>query len=804
MLSDIRFGIRALLQNPSFTVVAVLALAIAIGTNTAIFSVINTILLRPLPYKDPARMVIPVLTNAANNVDRGNVSYTDYLAWREDEVFEHAAVFREITVDVTGADEPEQVQAAAVSNDYFSVLGIEPFIGRTLLSDDQRPNNNRVVVLSHGLWQRRFGSDIEVLGQMIGLNGQQFRVVGVMAPDSQWPKSLDVLYPMGFGATPPAYAQRYDNFVWGAVARLKPDESIDQAQAHLETIARRMEREHPDSRMGWSATAIPIDEWVIGRQFRLALLVLFGAGALVLLIACANIANLLLVRAVTREREFAVRIAIGARRLRLIRQLMTESLLLGLLGGLAGLLLALGNIKILVASAPANIPRLSEVTLDGRVLAFALAVSVLTPLAFGLIPASQASKVDLNESLKDGGRSASGGLRARRIRRLLVAIEVALALMLSISAGLMIKSFVRLQQVDPGFRVENLVTMRITLPRTRYPNNEVVATSYERIMDRIDALPGVDLVCASSSLPLGGGGHYLPREFLAEGRADPPAGTDYPAHWVVVTNDYFDTMGIPLLKGRSFTKEDTAESPMVIIINEAMARQMFPGQDPLGNRIRSWRDENKLREIVGVVADVRYLGRDDMIRPLVYVPHRQDTWIALVLTIRTAADPTRLISTIRGEIRAMDKDLAIAHVETMDQVLTDSVSRARFTVLLLGIFAFIALVLAAVGVYGIMSYAVTQRTHEIGIRMALGAQPRDLFKLIIGEGLVIALIGVVIGLAGSLAVTRVMSSLLFDLTATDQTIFAGASLLLICVAVAASYFPTRRAVRVDPMASLRM
>ena len=804
MWSDIRYGIRALLKNPAFAAVAVIALAVAIGANTAIFSVVNTVLLRPLSYKDAAHIVIPALTNPAKNVDRGNVSYVDYLAWKHDQVFEHAAFYREATFDVTGGDEPEQVQVASVSEDYFSVIGTEPSLGRSFLPEEQQRGSLFVAVLSHGLWQRRFGSDPGILERTIGLNGEIFRVVGVMPPDSQWPKALEVLYPMRLGTNPPAYAQRDDNFVWGAVARLKPGQSLAQAQAHLQSIAGRMEQEHPEARRGWSATAIPIHEWVVGRQFRLALLVLFGAGALVLLIACANIANLILARAVSREREFAIRIAVGAGKFRLIRQLMVESLLLGLLGGVVGLMLALLSIKLLVASAPGNIPRLNEVSLDARVLAFVLAVSVLTPLAFGLIPAAQASKVDLNESLKDGGRSATGGLRGRRIRHLLVAVEVALALLLSISAGLMIKSFVRLQQVDPGFRVENLLTMRITLPRTRYPNNGVVATSYENILDRIKSLPGVESDCASSSLPLGGGGYYLSRSFLAEGLPEPPAGADYPGHWMVVTPDYFDTMGISLLRGRSFTKEDTAESPMVIIINESMARQMFPDENPLGKRIRSWRDENKMREIVGVVADVRYLGRDDLVRPLAYVPHRQDTWIALVLTIRTATDPASLINTIRSEIRGTDKDLAIAYVETMEQVLADSVSRPRFTVLLLSIFAFIALTLAAVGVYGIMSYSVTQRTHEIGIRMALGAQPRDLFKLIVGEGLVIASVGVAIGLAGASAVTRVLSSLLFGMTATDLTIYAGASVLLICVAMAASYFPTRRAVRVDPMASLRM
>jgi len=802
MLHDLRYGLRALLKNPAFTAVAVLALAVAIAANTAIFSVLNTVLLRPLSYKDSSSIVIPVLTHSRKNTDRGNVSYMDYLAWRDDQAFEHVAVFREATFDVTGGDEPEQAQVASISEDYFSVLRTEPAIGRAFLPEEYQPGSDTVVILSHGIWKRRFGSDLAVIGQTIGLNGEKYRVIGVLPAGAQWPKSLDVLYPMRFGSTPPAYAQRYDNSVWGAVARLKPGQTVAQSQAQLQTIASRMEQEHPESRTGWGATAVPIDEWIVGRQFRLAILVLFGAGALVLLIACVNVANLLLARAITREREFSLRAALGAGKLRLIRQLMAESLMLGLLGGLAGLLLALSGIKLLVASAPENIPRMNEVSLDGYVLAFVLVVSILTPLIFGLIPALQASKVNVSESLKEGGRSATGGLRGRRTRNILVAVEVALSLMLSISAGLLIKSFVRLQQVDPGFQVNNLLTLRITLPRARYPGNRV-ASSYEAIFDRINALPGVGTTCASSSLPVGGGGYYLPRSFLAEGQPEPPAGPVHRGHWMVVTNDYFSTMAIPLLSGRTFTKEDTEDSPPVIVINDSMAQQMFSGENPLGKRIRSWRDENKLREIVGVVGDVRYLGRDDITRPLAYVPHRQDTWIAMIITIRTASDPSSLINVIRNEIREMDKDLAIAHVMTMDEVLAASVSRQRFTVLLLSVFASIALILAAVGVYGVVSYSVTQRTHEIGIRLALGAQAHDLFKMIVGKAMITVLAGVGVGLIGALAVTQIMSSLLFGLSANDVTIFSSASLIMIGVALVACYFPTRKAIKLDPTTSLK-
>jgi putative ABC transport system permease protein len=803
MLRDITSSIRALLKNPSFTVTAVPALALAIGANTAIFSVVNAVLLRPLQYQYSSRIVIPALTNPKKKVDRGRVSYMDYLAWQNGNVFEHLAVFREASFDVTGGDEPEHVQVAAVTEDYFSVLGTEPSLGRAFLPEEQLHGSNSVAVLSYGLWQRRFGSDAGIIGQAIGLNGERFLVVGVMPPDSLWPSSVDAVYPMGIGANPPAYAQRNDNFVWRAIARLKPDESVEQTQVHLVTIARRMEEDHPESRTGWGATAIPVHEWIVGREFRLTLMVLFGAGALVLLIACANVANLLLTRATTREREFAIRIALGAGRRRLTRQLMTENLLLGLIGGTVGLPLALLGIKLLVAFAPDNIPSLNRVGLDGYVLGFVIGTSILTPLAFGLLPALRASSVDVNESLRDAGRGTTPGLRGRRIRDFLVVIEIALSVMISIGAGLMIRSYARLQQVELGFRVDNLLTLRITLPRPRYPNSNSVATSYERILDRINTLPGVNSSCASSSLPLGGGGYYGQREFLSEGQVEPPAGPDYAGHWMVITSDYFDAIGTPLLKGRTFTKDDTAESPPVIIVNQSMARQMFSDENPIGHRIRSWRSENKLREIIGIVADVRYLSRDDMQRPLVYVPHRQDTWIAMVLTVRTTTDPTSMIHAIREEIRTIDKNLAIADVETMEQVLGGSVSRPRFTLVLLSTFACIALGLAALGIYSVVSYSVSQRTHEMGIRMALGAQRHDLFRLVIGRAIAISGLGLGIGLVTATAVTRVMSSLLYGLSALDPIIFAGVPVFLTAVALLASYIPARTAVEVDAALALK-
>jgi putative ABC transport system permease protein len=801
---DLRYGLRMLVKNPGFTTVAVIVLALGIGANTAIFSAVNAVLLRSLPYHDPDQLVVPASTNYGRGSDRVNVSYGDFADWKREQVFAHVAVFQTFTYDLTGTGEPDRAQASAVSADYFAVMGAAPLLGRALLPEEHKPGGTRVAVLSHGLWQRRFGSDPHLIGQTIKLNGAPFTVVGVMPPSSTYPDSVELWVPMAFSEdNPPQDLLRRDNFIWQAVARLKPGVSVEQTQTHLQTIAQRIERDHPVVRKGWSVRLVPLQEWIVGTQLRQALLVLLGAVGFVLLIGCANVANLLLARAAVRQREMAIRMSLGAGRLRLVRQLFTESLLLACLGGIAGLLLAKWGARLLITFAPSNIPRLNEMGMDSLVLGFVLGVSAFTAVVFGIVPSLQATKTNLSESLKEGGRSATGGLRSGRTRSLLVVAEVALSLVLLIGAGLMIRSFIRLQQVDPGFKVDHLLTLDLNAPRSRYRDNPQVLSFYQGLTDRLKALPGVQAACVSSALPLGGGGFYLGRVFLIEGHPEPPAGPDFSAQWDVISPDYFSTLGVGLLKGRFFSERDTAESTPVIIINETMARRMFPNENPLGKRIRSWRDENLLREIVGVVRDVRYFGRDDQLRGLVYIPHTQNTWRSMTLTVRTAGDPTGMVEAVRNGVWAADKDLAIANIRTMQRIMDDSVARQRFSMLLLSLFAIVALMLAAVGIYGVMSYAVAQRTHEIGVRMALGAERRDILRLVVGRGLALVVAGVGLGLTGAFALTRLMSNLLFAVSARDPMTFAALPLLLAVVALIACYLPARRATKVDPMIALR-
>jgi putative ABC transport system permease protein len=804
LLQDIRYGFRTLIKKPGFTALVVIALSLGIGATTAIFSVVNATLLRSLPYHEPDRLVIPVSINPSRNIDRGGVSYADYLDWKnETGIFKHVAVFQRQNADLTDGGEPERVSVGIVSEDYFSVMGARPVLGRTYLPEEYQPGATRALVVSYGLWQRKFGGDPGIIERTITLNGRQYQVIGVMPKDSQYPGTDDLWAALAVGPNPPPDFLRRDNQVYQAVARLKDGVSVEQATTVLQTIALRVEQEHPESLKGWSAGAIPLHDYVIGPTLRRALLVLFGAVAFVLLIACVNVANLMLARAARREREIAIRIALGAGRGRLIRQLLTESILLAFVSGAVGFLLALWGVDLLTSLAPDNLPRLDEVNADARVLIFVIATSMLTALAFGLVPALQATKTDLNEALKEGGRGSTGGVRGASLRSALVISEVALSLMLLVGAGLMVRSFMRLQRVDPGLNVDNLLTMEIYSPGARYKERSNVADFYRQLVDRIDDVAGVESVAASSALPLGGGGFYLGRQFLVEGRAEPPAGPDNPAQWNVVTPGYFGTLGIKVVKGRAFNDRDTTQSTPVIIINETLAREMFYNEEPLGKRIRSWRDENTLREIVGVVQDTRYFGRDDELRSLVYVPHSQDSWRSMSLAVRTSGDPSGFAGAIRNAISDMDKDLAVSRVQTMKQILNDSVATPRFNMLLLAIFAGVAMVLAAVGIYGILSYAVAQRTHEIGVRMALGARATDVLKLVVGQGLKLTLAGVAIGLAAAFGVTRVMESLLYEVSATDPVTFAAIALLLAGVALAASFIPALRATRVDPMVALR-
>ncbi|HJQ25192.1 MAG TPA: ABC transporter permease [Blastocatellia bacterium] len=806
VIQDLRYGLRVLLKRPGFTLVAVITLALGIGANTTIFSFVNAILLRPLPYKNAEQLVVPVSLNPALFSGDSSITYADYLDWKNAGIFAHVAALDLLSeADLTGGNaEPERVRVAAVSEDYFSVMGSGALLGRTFVDDDySQPGPARALIISYGLWQRRFGSDPSIINQKIYLNGRPYPVVGVMPKDSTWPEDRDVFVPFAVGPNPGPDLLRRDNMIFSGIARLRPDVPEAQVNAVMAGIAQRLEQEFPESRQGWSNRIVGLRDYVVGRQMRSTLLILLAVVGCVLLIACVNVANLLLARAASREREMAIRLALGANRGRLIRQLLTESLLLALVGGGAGFLLAVWGVDLLKSVAPGDTPRLAQVQVDLGVLAFTLAASLATALVCGLIPALQSSRTDLQQALKESSRSATGGKRSQLVRNALVVSEIALSLVLLIGAGLAIRSFMRVQQVDPGLQVERLVTMQLNSPSARYPDQARVIAFYKNLIASVESGPGVESAAASSALPLGGGGFYLGRSFLIEGQPEPPASSDYQAQWNVITPGYFATTGMRLLSGRDFDEHDRADSTKVTIINATLARQMFGDASPLGKRIRSWRDENELREIVGVVEDVRYYGRDDKLRGLVYVPHTQNSWRSMALTVRTHDDPVSAVGAIRGQIAAVDPNLAVANLETMTTILNRSVAPRRASMFLLAAFGGIAALLASIGIYGVLAYTVAQRVQEIGVRIALGAQSGDVLRLVIGQGMKLTLTGVALGLAAAFALTRLMESLLYSTSATDPLTFSAIALMLTLVALLACYVPARRATKVDPLVALR-
>jgi predicted permease len=761
-----------------------------------------------LPYEDAERLVIPATYNLNKSPTPENaysIAFADYLDWRKEGIFEYVAAYSAGTADVTGQGEPERLNVALITEDYFQVMGAQPLLGRVFSDEENQGGGAPVVVISYGLWQRRFGGDANIIGQTINFNLRAYTIIGVMPRDSQYPDTVESWTPMKRIFNPEADPNilRRDNHEFLAIARLKKDMPLAQANLQLQALGERIAQDAPAIRAGTSLKAFSLNDWIIGTQLRRALLVLLAAVGLVLLIVCVNVANLLLARGAAREREIAIRLTLGASRLRLIKQLLTESLLLGVLGGVLGVLLSLWGVDLLIRLAPSNIPRLQEVSLDLRVLSFAFLASILTAIAIGLIPALRSSKADLNEAIKDGGRTASAGRRGQRLRSALVIAEVAISLVLLVGAGLMIKSFYHLQKVDLGFHSNNILTFDITLPRARYEPGEKVARTFRDVTERLKSISGVEAVSTTSALPLNGGGFYLGRAFLREGQEPPPTGSEYMAMWNVISPTYFNTMGIGLLKGRAFTEQDTAKSVPVVMINESLAAQMFPGEDPLGKRLKSWRDENLLREVVGIVRDVRYQSRDEDPINLVYVPHTQDTYRSMTLVVHTFSDPNGYTQALREAVWSIDKDLAMANVRTLNKVVDDSSARPRFNTLLLTLFAAVALLLASIGLYGVLSYAVTERTHEIGIRIALGARQQDVLKLVAAQGLKLTLIGVGIGLITAYFLTRLMETLLFDVSGTDTLTLVLVSLLLTGVALVASLVPARRAAKTDPMVALR-
>jgi len=801
---DLRYGLRVLVKNPGFTTVAVVALALGIGANSAIFSVVNAVLLRPLPYKDPDRLVMIWEDDTKGGYPRDTPAAANYIDWRDqNQVFEGMAAMADQSFNLTGAGEPERIEGRRVSASLFPLLGVEPQLGRAFSPEEDQPGGSRVAVMSHGLWQRRFGADPSVIGRPLTLNGESYTVVGVMPSHFQFPtRESELWVPIAFTSQEAANRGRHYLKV---VARLKPGVSVEQAQAEMSTIAARLQQQYPEQNTDLGATVVPLHEQVVG-DIKPALLVLLGAVGFVLLVACANVANLLLARAAGRQKEIALRLALGASRLRLLRQFLTESLLLAALGGVVGLLLSVWGVNLLKAFIPENISQAQAVTVDARVLGFTLLVSLLTGLVFGLAPATQASNFNLNETLKEGGRDSATGRRGHFVRSLLVILEVVFSLVLLVGAGLLINSFLRLRSVDPGFQTDNLLTMSVVLPQPKYPDQARRSAFYTELLSRVEALPGVKAAAVTNWIPLVSQGDSI--GFSIDGRPDPGPGQRPTVVTRVVSPHYFSAMGIQLVQGRQFAEQDRLDSPAVAVISETMARRHWPGEDPLGKRITpgspTSTDPDDWITIVGVAKDVRQFGLDAEPRPQMYLTYVQAGFFApRHLVVRTEVEPLSLAGTVRKTVWEVDKDQPVSNISTMEDVLSESIARQRFSMLLLGIFAAVALVLAAVGIYGVMSYTMAQRTHEIGIRMALGAQRRDVLKLAVGQGLKLVLIGVAVGLALALALTRVMSSLLFGVSATDPATLITISLVLISVALLASYIPARRATKVDPMIALR-
>jgi putative ABC transport system permease protein len=803
---DLRFGARMLWKSRGFTFVAVLALALGIGANTAIFSVVNTVLLRPLPFVQPEQLVALWGEAKGEGAEQRNVaSYPDFKDLRDQtQSLAYAAAYGRNGATLTDDNEPELISGAVASADLFPLLGVQPALGRVFTREEDQPDGARVIVLGHGLWQRRFGSDPKIIGKQLQVSGRSTTVVGVMPAGFKFPTDAERFdYWMPLASDPGAVSRLNDrgSHFLRMVARLKPGVTLEGAQAELATVAGRLEQQYPATNLGLGVRVVSLHEDLVGRV-RPALLVLLGAVGFVLLIACANVANLLLARAATRAREMAIRTALGASRWRVLRQLLTESILLSLVGGAFGLLLALWGIDLLVGVSPSDLPRAKEISLDASVFGFTMLVSLLTGILFGLAPALQALKTNLNDSLKEGSRGSTEGLRSNRVRSLLIISEVALSLVLLVGAGLLIKSFLRLQEVDPGFQSENVLTVNLALPRIKYSESERQKNFFREALARIKTLPGVQTVGAVNILPLSGNDRR--DSYTIAGQPKPIPGQEPVAGARVISPDYFSALGIPLRRGRAFTERDVETAPLVLIVNESFARRNFSGAEALGQRIVIDDDENKEREIVGIVGDVRHDGPEAPAEQEYYLPYLQTPDRMMTFVARTSLnDPAALGVALRESLKAMDKDLYVPAVRTMDELRAGSVAQRRFSTLLLGVFAGVALLLAVVGIYGVMAYSVTRRTHEIGLRIALGAQAADVLKLVVGQGMFLALLGVIVGLSASFALTRVMANLLYEVSATDPVIFAGIALLLTAIAFIACYLPARRATKVDPMIALR-
>ena len=803
---DIKYGIRMLARSPGFTAVAVLTLALGIGANTAIFSVVEAVLLRPQPFEQPERLAMVWEANPSRNRAINVINPGNFLDWREQNtVFEQMAAFLDTTANLTNVEDPEELRVTLAGTDFFSVLGVQPLLGRTFTPDDARDGQGEVVVISHGFWLRRMGANPAVVGKQIHLSGLPKTIIGVMPPSFKLhvragsfvnaPTELWVPFEFGEGAR----VRR--GRAWMSIARLKPGVTMELAHAEMLTIGARLAQQHPDFNSDWTVNVVTLEKQMTG-EIRPALLVLSGAVAFVLLIACANVANLLLARATTRARELAVRMALGAGTGRVVRQLLTESLLLAITGGLLGLLLAQWGVDALAGLAPRGLLPSEGLQLHARVLAFTLGASLLTGILFGLLPAWMMSRVNLIASLKEGGRGSSAGAPHTRARSIFVVAEMSLAVVLLVGAGLLVQSFARLVAVDPGFQTENLVTLRVALPGAMYREDARRVQFFRELAARIERIPGVRAVGMNSFAPFTG--LAAATSYFVVGRPMPEAGK-FPVVDVRVTDAaYFRAMGIPLLRGRLFTEDEMTNARHVVIVNETLAREQFPGEDPLGRElVISMMDDPPPSRIIGVVGDVKHHGLNLPVRGMSYWPHPELAYSGMHFVVRANGNPLQQVESIRRELKSLDANLPLASVRLMEEWIAESVSRARFATLLLAVFAGVALVLAAVGISGVLAYSVAQRTHEIGVRVALGAASGHIARLVLAQGMKMALIGVLIGLAGAAALTRFLETMLFNVSTTDPATFAGVLALLAGVALAACWIPARRATKVDPMVALR-
>ena len=801
MNKDLRYAIRQFMKKPGFTAVAVLTLALGIGANAAIFSVVNAVLLRPLPLGEPDRLIKLWETftpGGQSQAFQGTVSVPNLKDWLEqNDVFTGIATWQFSSFGLQGQDHPERALGATVSANFFDVSGVQPVAGRGFAEGEDTAGRNRVVVLSDNLWRRNFGADREIINRSITLGGEDHTIIGVMPAWFRFPSASTELW-VPLVPTESQIQSRGSHWMF-AMGRLKPSVALEQAQEQMTSIARRLEEQYPNEQAGRSIKLIPLQEETV-QNVRPALMVLLGAVAFVLLIACTNVANLLLARAASRRKEIAIRTSLGASRARLIRQFLTESVLLAVVGGALGLLLALWSLDALLALAADSLPRAGEVRLDWRVAGFTSLLSIVTGIVFGLAPALQSSKMEVQSVLKESG---AGGASARRnkLRSLLVVVEVASAIVLLVGAGLLIKSFIRLQQTETGFKAENLLTMGVALPQAKYSTPQAVPAFYRQTLERIAALPGVEAAGAISLLPIQQTGTN--GDIAIEGQGPYPPGQAPLAEYRTVSPDYFRAMGIPLLTGRFLDERDQEKSAPAILVNQALVNSFLEGRDPLGTRIQAGSPD--WITIVGVVGDVKQSGITRETRPEIYFPYTQvgNFVPSMSLVVRSSLDTATLTAAIRREVQAVDPAQPIHNIRTMEAVIARSVSNDRLNMILLSIFASVAVALAVIGIYSVMSYTVTQSTRDIGIRMALGAERSDIVRMVVGQGLGLTSIGAVAGLASSFALTRLLASLLYSVSATDAATFAVVPVLLVAVSALACFIPARRATRVDPIVALR-